>query len=108
MKVEYVALRQASKEAVYFRHTLEELGLMDEKPIILYTNSQSAQEMAVFGHHARMKHIHYKYHFVREVVEQKSIVLEYLPTKEMIADRLTKSVLKNKRFFCFSQFGLII
>jgi hypothetical protein len=40
----------------------------------------------------RTKHIDIAYHFVREMVKDKVIELEYCPTNDMFADILTKSV----------------
>ena len=38
----------------------------------------------------RTKHIDIKYHLVRDMVHEKRIALEYVPTTEMVADVLTK------------------
>ena len=38
----------------------------------------------------RSKHIDIGYHYVRDLADKKRIALEYIPTKEMIADGLTK------------------
>lgn len=40
--------------------------------------------------HARTKHIYISYHFVREGVQNRAIILKYVATGEMIADILTK------------------
>ena len=40
--------------------------------------------------HNRTKHIDIKYHYMREAMENKVITLTYCPTKEMVADPLTK------------------
>ena len=40
----------------------------------------------------RSKHIDIKYHFIREQVKNKTIKPIYLPTDNMIADPLTKSI----------------
>ena len=41
---------------------------------------------------ARTKHIDVQYHLTRQLAEQKTIILEYCPTTEMIADGFTKSL----------------
>ncbi|KHJ30084.1 putative effector [Erysiphe necator] len=38
----------------------------------------------------RSKHIDISYHFVRDLAEKKRIAVEYIPTKDMIADGMTK------------------
>ena len=40
----------------------------------------------------RSKHIDVKYHFVRGRAESREIVLEYIDTKEQLADILTKAL----------------
>ena len=42
----------------------------------------------------RTKHIDVRYHFVRDVRERGQVNFEFCPTKEMIADALTKSLPK--------------
>ena len=106
-EAEYVALTEASKEAMYLTYIIDELGFQSNKPITIYGDSQSAQHMAKFGgHHSRTKHIDYKYHFVREAIEKNIIELNYLPTNLMPADSLTKPVPKDKHYYCSQQFGL--
>ena len=61
--------------------------------MLIREDNQSAICMAtnpVF--HARTKHVDLKYHFVRDHVEKKTIVLEYCPTENMTADILTKNL----------------
>lgn len=40
--------------------------------------------------HKRSKHIDVKYHFTREKIEQKVIILQYIPTGQQLADVFTK------------------
>ena len=42
--------------------------------------------------HSRTKHIDIRHHFIRELVEQKTLILEYVETTKQIADILTKSL----------------
>lgn len=107
-EAEYVALTESAKEASYLSYILDELGFSNDKPIILHTDSQSAQQMAKFGaHHSRTKHIHYKYHFIKDTIERGIIELRYLPTTEMVADVLTKPVPKPKHTYCCNNFGIV-
>ncbi|PKU78661.1 Retrovirus-related Pol polyprotein from transposon TNT 1-94 [Dendrobium catenatum] len=41
--------------------------------------------------HARTKHIEIDYHFIREHISSGNIQLVHIPTKDQIADVLTKS-----------------
>ena len=45
--------------------------------------------------HSKTKHIPIKYHYLREQVSQKDVKLEYIDTKEQIADIFTKPLPKE-------------
>ena len=45
--------------------------------------------------HSKTKHISIKYHMLREKVAEKEIGLEYVSTKEKIADIFTKPLPKE-------------
>lgn len=99
-EAEYMALSEASKEAIHLRNLLSELtGKLS--CIIVYNDNQSALKLAtnpVF--HNRSKHIDVRYHFIREIIHENLINVEYLPTDEMIADILTKGLgsIKHNKF----------
>jgi intergrase/recombinase len=40
--------------------------------------------------YARLKHIDIQYHYIRELVENDTVKLEYIQTSEMAVDYLTK------------------
>ena len=44
----------------------------------------------------RTKHVDIRHHFVRDMVQNKHIVLEYCPTNMMLADLLTKTLSKTR------------
>ena len=45
--------------------------------------------------YAKTKHIAIKYHYVRELVEDKKVKMEYIHSKEHIADIFTKELPKD-------------
>ena len=92
-ETEYMALSIATQEAIWLRQLQEELGVTEFGPTLIYEHNQGAISMAknpVF--HKRTKHVQICYHFVREAVEQGTIVLEYCRTTEMLADSFTKAL----------------
>lgn len=100
-EAEYVAMSQASKEFLWIRSLLTELGYRLTRPIILHGDNQAA--IAIGRNptaHSRAKHIDIVFHHIRELVERKLIELEYLKTDSMIADGLTKPLgrIKYNRF----------
>ncbi|KAE8701279.1 putative serine-threonine protein kinase, plant-type [Hibiscus syriacus] len=67
-EAEYVAATQASKEAIWLKMLLEELG-HNQEYVSLFCDSQSALHLARNPEfHSRTKHIRVQYHFIREKV----------------------------------------
>jgi len=57
--------------------------------------------------HARMKHINNKYHYIRILVQNGVVKLQYILADEQVVDVLMKP-LPNKNFEYFrSMFGLV-
>lgn len=99
-EAEYMALTQTTKEAIWLRRLLEELGFAQTTTTIYEDNESSISLARNPVQHARTKHIDIQYHFTREKIESKDIRLEYLPTDRMLADIMTKplSPVKFKGF----------
>jgi hypothetical protein len=90
-EAEYHALAYASKEAVWIRNLLGQLGFTQDQPTIIYGDNQGALALAENPEfHTRTKHIDVSAHYIRELAEDHIIKLEYKPTNEMLTDCLTK------------------
>ena len=75
------------------RQLTAELGNAPSEPITIFEDNQSAIAMSKNPQfHGRSKHIAIKYHFIREQVGKGTVKLVYCPSKEMIADMLTKGL----------------
>ena len=57
--------------------------------------------------HTKTKHNSIKYHFLRELVQDKEVRLEYVNTKEKIVDIFTKSLPKNVFLYLRDKLGVI-
>ncbi|KAH9648557.1 hypothetical protein KPL70_025642 [Citrus sinensis] len=105
-EAEYMAATQACKEAIWIQRLLEELGHKQQK-IPVFCDSQSALHVARNpAFHSRTKHIGVQYHFVREVVQDGSVDLQKIHTKENLADVLTKPINADKFIWSRSSCGL--
>jgi Cu/Ag efflux pump CusA len=109
MESEYMAITEATKELKWIRTLLVELGYAkdENKPTNLFSDSQSAIALAKNPvSHARAKHIDLCHHFVREAIQDGIILVQYIPTTEMTADRLTKALGRKKREKCTARMGI--
>ncbi|KAA0060043.1 Gag-Pol [Cucumis melo var. makuwa] len=106
IEVEYIAATQASKEAIWLKMLLEELG-HEHKKISLFCDNQNALYLARNpAFHAKTKHIRVQYHFIHEKVEEGIIDMHKIHTKENLADYLTKAVNTDKFIWCQSSNSL--
>ncbi|GJY97481.1 retrotransposon protein, putative, ty1-copia subclass [Tanacetum coccineum] len=85
-------LTEAVKEVIWLRGLLEELGV-ELNTVAVNCDNQGAIHLSrnhVF--HERTKHINVRYHFIREVLEAKTVEVLKVGTEHNAADALTKVV----------------
>ncbi|MCO5556931.1 hypothetical protein L7F22_010486 [Adiantum nelumboides] len=105
-EAEYVAASEACKEAIWLTCLVGDLGIVREIPV-LHCDSQSAIQLArnpVF--HAKTKHVDVRYHFIREVLEDKRLQLVKVHTDDNPADLLTKSLSSERFAHCRELMGI--
>ncbi|GKC55658.1 retrovirus-related pol polyprotein from transposon TNT 1-94 [Tanacetum coccineum] len=72
-KVEYIALTEAVNEAIWLRGLLEELGVKLNTVSVNCDNQGAINLSRNHVFHKRTKHINVRYHFIREVLEAKTV-----------------------------------
>lgn len=96
-KAEYLGLNVASSEVIFLRNLLTELGFPPTGPIQLWGDNQGANAAAakpVFGR--RMHHLRLSEHAIRERIAERLVKVNYISTKDMVADTLTKPLGRPK------------
>ena len=98
VEAEYVAACEVGKEDVWLRKLLIDLFEKPLDPTVINCYNQSCIKMSRDPMcHARMKHINNKFHYIRNLVQDGIVKLQYVLTHDQVADMLTKS-LPNKKF----------
>lgn len=90
-EAEFVALCETAKELIWIRNLAGDFDIKIDGTIHIQTDSQSA--MAIAESHKlnnRTKHIDLRFHFIKDMIEQKEIKLIYVTTENNLADMLTK------------------
>jgi hypothetical protein len=93
MEAEVRAIERTIRQIVTYRELLAELGYVQLKPTILYTDSKASVEY--FKHYRsskRLKHIMKLVHLIRHAVNEKYIKLVFINAEYNVADILTKIV----------------
>ena len=107
-EVEYVAFAIYSTNIVWIKQLLNGMKEDITEPVTLYCDNTSAINISK-NHvmHIKAKHIAIKYHYVRELVQDKEIKMEYVHTKEQIADIFTKALSKDAHEYLRGKLGVI-
>lgn len=97
-EAELKALCLASCELIWVANLLHSIGCEVKEPLTVYEDNQSCIALTSEPRkQKRMKHVEIQYFFVRELVEQGKLRLQYVPTECQLADVMTKG-LASPRF----------
>ena len=96
-EAEYGGAVKASKEAMWLRQILSEFGLHHQHPTTLWCDNQSAIQLCKDPiQHQRMKHIELDIHFIRNLIHDHVLEMQYYPTNDQVADIFTKALIEVK------------
>ncbi|GJU56179.1 hypothetical protein Tco_1229893 [Tanacetum coccineum] len=96
LEAEYVALSASCAQVMWIRTQLKDYGFNYNK-IPLYCDSQSAIAISCNPvQHSRTKHIHTRYHFIKEQVKNGIIELFFVRTEYQLADMFTKALPEDR------------
>ena len=96
-EAEYIAATEACKEMLWMKNFLLELGHKQEKYVLRCDNQSAIHLSKNSAYHSRSKHIDIRYHWIRDVIEEKHLLLDKVHTDENWSDMLTK-VIPLKKF----------
>jgi histone deacetylase 1/2 len=96
-EAEYKSLANATAEMIWVEALLNELGVkLREKPCLWCDNLGATFLSANPVFHARTKHIEVDFHFIRERVAAKRLAINFISSKDQVADGFTKALpIKN-------------
>ena len=98
MYAEFIACYEATMQAMWLRKFIPGLRVVDSirKPLKMYCDNEPA---VFYAHNNRSsnasKPIEIKYYVVKEKVQDQTISLEHIRTRDMLADPLTKGLPPN-------------
>src|SRR5215469_10153894 len=110
-EAELLSLSQGAKEGQYIKRLLDELNvsLDDQRIWIQCDNRQTirlvTEEIARLQ--TKLRHVDIHNHWLRQEVRDKRIIVEYTPTKQMIANGLMKALSRNEFHEFLQQVNLV-
>ena len=106
-EVEYMVATHARKEAVWLQRLCSGIGLVQQAVRLECDNKSAIFLEKNSAYHSKTKHIDVQYHFVRDMVEEKKVLLEKVDTLKNVADSLTNSVRTKKFCWCRVTMGIV-
>ena len=105
-EAEYMAISDCSRQAIWIKTLIKELGIKI-RSILIYGDNQGSISIASNAvQESRTKHINIHYHYIRELVVAKEVELQFMPGKMNPADMFTKNLQKIKFTQFQNQLGL--
>ena len=89
---EYVSLAEACKEMLWLKSLYGELGILSSGETFSLLIDNAAAKFIAESEvvHDRSKHIDIRYHFIKDLVNSKAVILEHVGSSDNISDLLTK------------------
>ncbi|CAH9095255.1 unnamed protein product [Cuscuta epithymum] len=108
-EAEYIAAGAAAKQALWLRKLLKDLCCEQQEIPEIWCDNMSTIAMAKNpSFHARTKHIDVQHHFIRKLVAEEKIALQYCGTEFQNADLFTKALPQAKHQFFMKRIGMTI
>ena len=107
MQSEYMALSDASREAVARAQFFQELNI-PSMPVIILSDSETALDLAdgTTTNYRKSKHIDIRYHQVRHFIQEGKVEVSHIASEYQIADIFTKALGPQRHQFLVQHMGM--
>jgi hypothetical protein len=95
-EAEFIAANEAAKELTWLSRLLHEITVLTEIPLLRVDNLSALKLVKNPIFHKRSKHIDVRYFFIRDKIEDGTLVIEHVASEEQIADIFTKPLAKDR------------
>eukprot|EP00253_Pinus_taeda_P023654 PITA_23654 len=107
-EAEYVAAASCCTQLLWMMQTLQDFQIDCTPPVSILCDNTSAISISKKPvMHSKTKHIPIKYHFLHEQVLEQKVKLEYVPSKEQVADILTKPLPREAFEYLRKKLGVV-
>eukprot|EP00253_Pinus_taeda_P003224 PITA_03224 len=107
-EAKYLADASCCTQLLWMMQTLQDFQITCTPPISILCDNTSAISISKNPiMHSKTKHISIKYHFLREQVLEKKVKLEYVPSKEQVADILSKPLPRETIEYLRQKLGVV-
>jgi hypothetical protein len=107
-EAEYVAATSASCQVVWLRRILKDMSHTKNDPTPIFCDNTSSISLSK-NHvlHKKSKHLDTRFHFIRELVNNGDIALQFSGSRDHLVDIFTKPLGKSIFYFQRQHLGII-
>ena len=95
-EAEYIAVGSCCAQSLWIKYQLEDYGIKLDKIRIRCDNKSTICLSKNYVLHSRTKHIDIRYHFIKERVSNRDIVLDYVCIDDQLADIFIKPLCEER------------
>ena len=107
-EAEYIAAGSCCTQLLWMKQMLEDYSIVQNTLIVYCDNTSTINISKNLVQHSRTKHIDIRHHFIRELVENKSVVIEHVATDKQLANIFTKALDSSKFISLRKALGICI
>ena len=89
-EAEYITAGSCCAQLLWTRKLLHDYGITQDTMCVFCDNTSAINLLKNPIQHSKSKHIEIRYHFIRDLVEEKIVCLEFINTNNQKADIFTK------------------
>ena len=89
-EAEYIAVASCCAQLLWMKKLLHDYGITQDTMCVFCDNTSAINLSKNPVQHSKSKHIEIQYHFIRDLVEEKTVYLEFITTDNQKADIFTK------------------
>ena len=90
VEAEFIATGSCCAQLLWMKKLLHDYGIYQDTMYVFYDNTSAINLSKNPVQHLKSKHIEIRYHFIRDLVEEKIVCLEFINTTNQKADIFTK------------------
>ena len=107
-KAKYIAPRSCYTQLLWMKQMLKDYCIVHDTLVVYYDNTSAINISKNHVQHFRTKYIDIHHHFIREPVENRTVVMEHVATKNKLANIFTKAFDSSKFEFLRKSLGICI
>ena len=90
VKAKYIAAGSCCTQLLRMKKSLHDYGIPQDTMCVFYDNTSAINLSKNLVHHSKLKHTEIRYHFIRDLMEDKVMCLEFIHMDNQKVDIFTK------------------